>query len=113
MPGGMSSIRARTAASPPGCAWTPRPAHDRVLIVVGGGPPSALPELVAWRATTSAFRCKPSRYPCSAEALLKRIARGDEPPAINRLADLYNAIAVAHVLPLGGEDVARVRGQVG
>jgi len=60
----------------------------------------------------SAFGCKPSRYPCSAEALLKRIARGDELPAVNRLVDLYNAISVAYALPLGGEDVERVRGDV-
>jgi DNA/RNA-binding domain of Phe-tRNA-synthetase-like protein len=60
----------------------------------------------------SAFGCKPSRYPCSAEALLKRVARGDELPAINRLVDLYNAISVAYALPLGGEDVERVSGGV-
>jgi len=35
----------------------------------------------------SAFGCKPSRYPCSAEALLKRVARGNELPVINRLVE--------------------------
>ena len=72
----------------------------------------ALPEIAAWRATMSAFGCKPSRYPCSAEALLKRVARGDELPAVNRLVDLYNAISVAWALPLGGEDIERVCGDV-
>jgi DNA/RNA-binding domain of Phe-tRNA-synthetase-like protein len=52
----------------------------------------------------AAFGCKPSRYPCSAEAFLKRVARGDGLPAINRLVDLYNAVSVAFALPLGGED---------
>ncbi len=79
---------------------------------LGGQPPSALPQIAAWRATMAAFGCKPSRYPCSAEALLKRVARGDELPAINRLVDLYNAISVAYALPLGGEDADQVRGDV-
>jgi DNA/RNA-binding domain of Phe-tRNA-synthetase-like protein len=89
-----------------------REAEARARSRLGDAPPSALPEIAAWRATMSAFGCKPSRYPCSAEALLKRVARGDELPAVNRLVDLYNAVSVAWALPLGGEDVERVRGDV-
>ena len=89
-----------------------REAEARARLRLAGGPPSALPGIAAWRVATAAFGCKPSRYPCSAEALLKRVARGDELPAINRLVDLYNAISVAYALPLGGEDVERVRGDV-
>ena len=89
-----------------------REAEARARRRLAGGPGSALPEIAAWRATMAAFGCKPSRYPCSAEALLKRVARGDELPAINRLVDLYNAISVAHVLPLGGEDADQVSGDV-
>lgn len=89
-----------------------REAEARALRRLGGAPPSALPEIAAWRATMSAFGCKPSRYPCSAEALLKRVARGDELPAVNRLVDLYNAVSIAYALPLGGEDIERVRGDV-
>jgi DNA/RNA-binding domain of Phe-tRNA-synthetase-like protein len=89
-----------------------REAEARARRRLGDGPPSALPEIAAWRAAMSAFGCKPSRYPCSAEALLKRVARGDELPAINRLVDLYNAISIAYALPLGGEDVDRVSGDV-
>ena len=89
-----------------------REAEDRARLRLHGGPPSALPEIAAWRGAMAAFGCKPSRYPCSAEALLKRVARGDDLPAINRLVDFYNAISVAHALPLGGEDVERVRGDV-
>ena len=89
-----------------------REAEGRARLRLDGGPASALPEIAAWRATMSAFGCKPSRYPCSAEALLKRVGRGDELPAINRLVDLYNAISVDYSLPLGGEDLERVRGDV-
>ena len=89
-----------------------REAEARARGRLGGEPASALPEIAAWRAAMQAFGCKPSRYPCSAEALLKRVARGDELPAINRLVDLYNAISVAYALPLGGEDADQVRGEV-
>jgi DNA/RNA-binding domain of Phe-tRNA-synthetase-like protein len=89
-----------------------REAEARARLLLAGGPPSALPQIAAWRATMSAFGCKPSRYPCSAEALLKRVARGDEMPAINRLVDLYNAVSVTFALPLGGEDAEQVRGDV-
>ena len=89
-----------------------REAEARARGRLAGEPPSALPGIAAWRATMSAFGCKPSRYLCSAEALLKRVARGDELPAVNRLVDLYNAVSVAHALPLGGEDVERVCGDV-
>jgi DNA/RNA-binding domain of Phe-tRNA-synthetase-like protein len=89
-----------------------RESEARARLRLAGGPPSALPGIAAWRATMSAFGCKPSRYLCSAEALLKRVARGDELPAINRLVDLYNAISVAYALPLGGEDVEQVCGDV-
>ena len=64
------------------------------MLRLGGGPPSALPGIGAWRTAMSAFGCKPSRYPCSRSALLKRVARSDELPAINRVVDLYNAVSV-------------------
>ena len=89
-----------------------REAEARARSRLGDGPASALPEISAWRAAMSAFGCKPSRYPCSAEALLKRVARGDELPAINRLVDLYNAVSLTYALPLGGEDADQVRGDV-
>ena len=95
-----------------GSAALLREAEARGRRRLDGRPPSALPEIAAWRAAMAAFGCKPSRYPCSAEALLKRVARGDELPAINRLVDLYNAVSVAYALPLGGEDADQVGGDV-
>jgi DNA/RNA-binding domain of Phe-tRNA-synthetase-like protein len=89
-----------------------RAAEERARARLGGRAPSELPEIAAWRAAMSAFGCKPSRYPCSAEALMKRIARGEQLPAINRLVDAYNAVSIAHALPLGGEDCDRVAGDV-
>jgi DNA/RNA-binding domain of Phe-tRNA-synthetase-like protein len=68
------------------------------------------PHIAAWRGAFSAFGAKPSRYPSSAEALIGRILRGQPLPRVNALVDLYNAISVRHVVPLGGEDADRLEG---
>lgn len=66
------------------------------------------PHLAAWREAFRAFGAKPQRTRPSAEALLRRVGAGL--PRVDRLTDIYNAVSVAHVLPLGGEDLDRYAG---
>ena len=68
------------------------------------------PHIAQWRTTFGAFGAKPSRFPCSAEALMSRVIKGGELPRINVLVDLYNAVSVRHAIPLGGEDADRLEG---
>lgn len=68
------------------------------------------PHIAAWRAAFSAFGAKPSRYPSSAEALISRVLKGQPLPRINALVDLYNAVSVRHVVPVGGEDANQLDG---
>ncbi len=68
------------------------------------------PHIAAWRAAFSAFGAKPSRFPCSAEALASRVLKGGELPRVNRLVDVYNAVSVTHLVPIGGEDAERIAG---
>lgn len=68
------------------------------------------PHIAAWRAAFSAFGSKPSRFPSSAEALIGRVLKGQPLPRVNALVDLYNAVSVRHVVPLGGEDADRLDG---
>jgi DNA/RNA-binding domain of Phe-tRNA-synthetase-like protein len=68
------------------------------------------PHVSAWRAAFSAFGAKPSRFPSSAEALAGRVLKGGELPRINRLVDLYNALSVRFMIPVGGEDADRLEG---
>jgi DNA/RNA-binding domain of Phe-tRNA-synthetase-like protein len=68
------------------------------------------PHIAAWRSAFSAFGSKPSRYPSSAEALINRVLKGQALPRVNALVDLYNAVSVRHVVPLGGEDADRLEG---
>ena len=72
--------------------------------------PADDPHVAAWRAAFSAFGAKPSKYNCSAEALAGRVLKGGELPRINRLVDVYNAISVRYMVPVGGEDADRLDG---
>lgn len=67
-----------------------------------------LPHVAAWRDAYRAFGAKPQRTRNSLEALLRRVESGL--PRVNRLTDIYNAVSVAHQLPLGGEDLSRYAG---
>lgn len=68
--------------------------------------------IAAWRKAYSEFGAKPKKYHCSAEALLKRVLKGDPLPRINYLVDIYNAISVKYVIPIGGEDWDKLRGDL-
>lgn len=75
----------------------------------GDAPVTDHPHVRAWREAYAAFGAKPSRFRSSAEALVRR-ALGAGLPEVNRLVDAYNAVSVAHVVPVGGEDLGRVAG---
>jgi DNA/RNA-binding domain of Phe-tRNA-synthetase-like protein len=70
------------------------------------------PRIAAWRAVFSEFGSKPSKYPCSAEALLARVLKGDRLPRINALVDTYNAISLKYAIPVGGEDLDQLVGDL-
>lgn len=72
-------------------------------------PVDQVPQVASWREAYRLFGAKPQRTRNSLEALLRRAA-GDGLPRVNRLTDIYNAISVLHLLPLGGEDLHRYTG---
>ena len=85
-----------------------RDAEAQAKAALGGRDPGELAPVAAWRAAYQAFGAKPKRTRPSVEALLRRVEAGL--PRIDRLTDIYNAISVMHLLPVGGEDLARYRG---
>ncbi|MEU2623153.1 phenylalanine--tRNA ligase beta subunit-related protein [Streptomyces sp. NPDC007157] len=85
-------------------------AARRLATRLDGRAPHEDPHMVAWRAAYTAFGSKPSRTRNSAEALAKRALADGGLPRINLLVDLYNAISVAHLIPVGGEDVDLIQG---
>jgi DNA/RNA-binding domain of Phe-tRNA-synthetase-like protein len=74
-----------------------------------GRPPEQLPHPAAWREAYRAFGAKPQRTRPSVEALLRRL-HPDGLPRIDRITDVYNAVSIAHLLPIGGEDRAAYAG---
>ncbi|MEV6786838.1 phenylalanine--tRNA ligase beta subunit-related protein [Streptomyces sp. NPDC051098] len=85
-------------------------ASARLAERLDGRAPHEDPHMAAWRAAYTAFGSKPSRTRNSAEALARRALADGGLPRINVLVDLYNAISVAHLIPVGGEDLDRIRG---
>ena len=83
-------------------------AEARATGRLAGRPPEELPEVGAWREAYRAFGARPQRTRPSVEALLRRLDGGL--PRIDRITDAYNAVSVARLLPVGGEDRAAYRG---
>lgn len=69
---------------------------------------TAHPHVAEWMAAYAAFGAKPKRTSPSVLALIKRAGNGL--PRIDPVTDLYNAISVSHVLPIGGENLAAYAG---
>lgn len=83
-------------------------AEARAREILAGGPPELVDELARWRDAYRSFGAKPQRTRPSVEALVRRV--DDGLPRIDRITDTYNAVSVAHLLPLGGEDLDAYRG---
>lgn len=76
--------------------------------LLDGREPQALAEIQAWREAYLSFGVKPREGRSSVEALVRRIGAGL--PRIDRLTDVYNAMSVLHLTPLGGEDLRGYQG---
>lgn len=83
-------------------------AEDSARSALAGRAPAELPQVAAWRRAYQAFGAKPQRTRPSVEALLRRLEPGL--PRIDRITDIYNAVSVLHLLPLGGEDLGAYDG---
>jgi DNA/RNA-binding domain of Phe-tRNA-synthetase-like protein len=67
--------------------------------------PATQPNIAAWREAYRAFGTKPSEYPSSIEALVKRVRRGDDVPYINTLAAICNSVSLRYLVPIGGHAI--------
>jgi DNA/RNA-binding domain of Phe-tRNA-synthetase-like protein len=83
-------------------------AEERARKQLAGARPEDLPQVADWREAFRGFGAKPQRTRPSVEALLRRLEPGL--PRIDRITDTYNAVSIAFLLPVGGEDLARYRG---
>ncbi|NYF55874.1 B3/B4 domain-containing protein [Micromonospora purpureochromogenes] len=67
-----------------------------------------LPGIAAWREAYRAVGVNPNRFPCAAESIARRVAKGDRLPRINSLVDLCNSISLGSALPVASCAVAGI-----
>jgi DNA/RNA-binding domain of Phe-tRNA-synthetase-like protein len=70
------------------------------------------PHIAPWREAYRQFGAKPKDHPSSIENLVRRVLKGEELPPINTLVDLYNLVSLKYLLPVGGEDLDKLVGDV-
>jgi len=84
-------------------------AARRLAVRLERSAPHEAPHMAAWRSVYTASGAEPSRTRNSTRR--RRRALSDAGlPRINLLADVHNAVGVAHLIRVGGEDLDRVRG---
>ncbi|MFH0962088.1 MAG: phenylalanine--tRNA ligase beta subunit-related protein [archaeon] len=65
-----------------------------------------------WRDAYRTFGGEPKKNKSSVENLYKRILGGNSLWKINKIVDVYNYISLKHMLPVGGEDLDKVKGTI-
>lgn len=71
-----------------------------------------IPGVAEWRKVWKAFGKDPGRYRPSAEALIRRVKKGQVPGEINLGVDLNNFFSVREGIPCGLYDAASVSGDI-
>jgi DNA/RNA-binding domain of Phe-tRNA-synthetase-like protein len=79
---------------------------------LAGAQVSEHPHIAPWREAYRAFGAKPKDYPSSIENLVRRVLKGHAVPHVNTLVDAYNTVSLRWIVPVGGEDLGAVRGDV-
>jgi lysyl-tRNA synthetase class 2 len=73
---------------------------------------SQQPRIAAWRKAYSAFGAKPKKYKSSVESLYRMTLKGMDLRHINTVVDVYNFISLKHMVPVGGDDLSGVEGDI-
>lgn len=69
-------------------------------------PISETPSVSAWRRAFSAFGVKPTQYRSAVEALLRRLDKSGDIPAINTLVDIGNLVSIRYAVPVAVLDMS-------
>jgi DNA/RNA-binding domain of Phe-tRNA-synthetase-like protein len=70
------------------------------------------PRIKPWRSAFAKLGISGSKFPSSIESIAKRILKGDPFPRIDPLVDLYNAVSIRHLVPMGGHDLDTLAGNI-
>jgi DNA/RNA-binding domain of Phe-tRNA-synthetase-like protein len=89
-----------------------RQAEAELPTKFGGTPVIEHPHIAIWREAYRKFGAKPKDYPSSVENLTRRVLNGATIGHINNLVSLYNTISMRYILPVGGEDLNKIVGNI-
>jgi DNA/RNA-binding domain of Phe-tRNA-synthetase-like protein len=89
-----------------------RKQQGEALASLSGAPLSQHPAIIVWRQAYAKFGAKPKKYRSSIESLFSRLTGGQEVANINKLVNLYNAVSLQYALPVGGEDLDQIQGDI-
>lgn len=78
----------------------------------GSTPVIEHPYIAPWREAYRKFGAKPKDNPSSVENLTRRVLNGATIGHINNLVSLYNTICLKYILPVGGEDLDKIAGDI-
>jgi len=71
-----------------------------------------VPKIKVWREAYIRFGAKPKTYKPSVEALYRMTLDGIPVRPINKVVDIYNYISLKHMVPVGGDDLDHVDGDI-
>jgi len=74
--------------------------------------PQDHPHIKVWRQAFTKVGIPASKYLSSTESLLRRALKGGPFPRVNPVVDLYNAISLEYLVPVGGHDLAPLEGNI-
>lgn len=89
-----------------------RQAEAALAAKFGNTPVIEHPFIAIWREAYRKFGAKPKDYPSSVENLTRRVLNSATIGHINNLVSIYNTISLRHILPVGGEDLDKIVGDV-
>jgi lysyl-tRNA synthetase class 2 len=70
------------------------------------------PRIQNWRNAYTLFGAKPKKHRSSVESLYRMTLEGKELHPINKVVDIYNYVSLNHMIPVGGDDLAKVQGDI-
>ena len=87
-------------------------ASNQVIQDFAGQDVKEHPFIVPWRNAYRTFGAKPKKHLSSIENLIRRVVKSNSVPTINNLVDLYNAVSLKYLIPIGGEDLDTISGGI-
>lgn len=84
----------------------------RIRTGFGYDKPQDHPNVKAWRQAFNKLGIPAAKYQSSVESLVRRALKGGVFPRVNPLVDLYNAISLEFLVPMGGHDLTPLDGNI-